>query len=260
MNIQERYWKWKRAFNKRKETIGRIISITLIVALLVVVSIAAYNIRQSDLYREEVANQDKDKTTIKNIKNPNYGDPGFRKIAENDKLILSADVTTGEISVTEKASGKVWYSNPQDRQNDTYATIKSRVSAQLHVKFVNLEKGIKVEYDNYNGSINKGRMEHELIENGIKFTFGFPTANVFIPVQYFLTEDGFQAEIVVDEIEGVGYNPFMIESIALLPFFGAGGLEDEGYLMVPDGSGALIDFNNNKQARQSYMEKVYGAN
>ena len=260
MNIQERYWKWKRAFNKKKDTIGRIISILLIVALVAVVGYTAYNIRQSDLYRAKVANQDIDKTTIKTIKNPNYGDPGFQKVAENDKLILSADFTTGEISVTEKASGMVWYSNPQDRDSDTYATMKTRLHAQMHVKFVNLEKGIKVEYDNYANSIKKGRMEHELIENGVKFTFGFTTANVFIPVQYFLTEDGFQAEIVVDEIEGVGYNPFMIESIALLPFFGAGSLNDEGYLMVPDGSGALINFNNDKQSRQVFTEKVYGSN
>lgn len=260
MNISERYWKWKRAFNKKKELIGRIISITLTVVLVVLVAYAAYNIYQSDARRREIANQDKDKSTITAIKKYDYGAPGFNKVAENDKLILSADFTTGEICVTEKTSGMNWYSNPQDRADDQLATLKSRVNSQMHIKFVNLEKGIKVEYDNYGGSITKGRMEHKLIDNGIRFTFGFPVANVYIPVQYTLTEDGFQAEIVASEITGVGYNPFLVESIALLPYFGAGGLNDNGYLFIPDGSGALIEFNNEKQARLAYEEPVYGAN
>jgi hypothetical protein len=46
--------------------------------------------------------------------------------------------------------------------------------------------------------------------------------------------------------------------LTILPFFGAGGLEDEGYLMVPDGSGALIYFNNGRQNQLSYTNFVYG--
>ena len=46
--------------------------------------------------------------------------------------------------------------------------------------------------------------------------------------------------------------------LTVLPFFGAGGLNDEGYLMVPDGSGALIYFNNGRQNQLSYTNFVYG--
>jgi hypothetical protein len=46
--------------------------------------------------------------------------------------------------------------------------------------------------------------------------------------------------------------------LAVLPYFGAGGLEDEGYLMVPDGSGALIYFNNGRQNQLTYSNFVYG--
>lgn len=260
MNIQEQYWKWKRAIHKRKELIGRIVSVTLCVALFALVAVVAYNIRQSDIERAELAGVEKDKSVITAVKNYDYGESGFNQVAENSKLILSADFTTGEICVTEKATGMNWYSNPQDRDADEIVTIKSRINAQFQVKFVNLEKGITVEFDNYGGSITKGRMEHTLIENGVKFTFGFPTANVYIPVQYTLTEDGFQAEIVTSEIEGVGGNAFMVDTIALLPYFGAGGLNDEGYLLIPDGSGALIQFNNNKQRNQTYNGAVYGNN
>ncbi len=260
MDIQERYWKWKRAFHKRKEQIGRVISASLIVALVVLVAVVAVNIYRSDVKRAELANQEVDKTAIKAVSKYDYGEPGFQKVAENDKLTLSADFTTGEICVTEKASGMNWYSNPQDREEDKLVTERPKLNSQFYVTFVNLDAGVTVDFNNFNQSIKKGTMKHELVENGVKFNFGFVTANVWIPVQYTLTEDGFQAEVVVSEIEGVGGNPFLIDTIALLPYFGAGGLEDEGYLFVPDGSGALINFNNNKQAMQTYNAPVYGSN
>ena len=260
MDINERYWKLKRAFHKRKEMIGRIISTVLLLMLLAVVVVAAINIKKSDDRIKELANIEKSKDTIKTVRNYDYGAPGFNKVAENDKLILDADFTTGEIRVTEKSSGMEWYSNPKDKEEDKIVTMKNRLASQFYVKFVNVEAGITVEFDNVTNSIKKGTMTHELIDNGVKFKFGFTTANVYIPVQYTLTEDGFQAEIVTSEIKGVGSNPFLIDNIALLPYFGAGGLEDEGYLFVPDGSGALINFNNNKQSTQTYTAPVYGNN
>ena len=260
MNIKDVYWKCKRILRRHKETISRAISYTLIAVLVVAVAYAAFSVYKSDLRRAEIANQDKDKTTIKATTKYNYGEPGFNKVSENDSLILEADFTTGEICVTEKASGMKWYSNPQDRSEDKNAKNMAKLNSQLHIKFINLDKGIEVDMDNYAGSIRKGRMEHELVENGVKFTFGFPVANVYIPVQYTLTDDGFQAEILTGEIKGVGSNPFMVVSISLLPYFGSGGMQDDGYLFVPDGSGALIDFNNNKPTSQEYNGQIYGEN
>lgn len=260
MNINDLFWKWKRAIRKRREVIGRVISIVLIVLTVAFVGYVLYTTYQADLRREALANEEVDGTAIKANNRYKYGDPGFNKVAENDNLILSADYTTGEICVTEKATGTNWYSNPQNRENDEYVTLKNRLSAQFYVKFVNLDQGVTQEMDSYGHSVRKGGMRHQLIDNGIKFTFAFPIANVYIPVQYTLCDEGFKAEVVTSEIVGVGSNPFLVESISLLPFFGAGGLEDKGYLFIPDGSGALIEFNNEKQSRQVYNAQVYGKN
>ena len=51
---------------------------------------------------------------------------------------------------------------------------------------------------------------------------------------------------------------YPVVRLTVLPYFGAGGLEDEGYLLVPDGSGALIYFNNGRQNQLSYTNLVYG--
>jgi hypothetical protein len=51
---------------------------------------------------------------------------------------------------------------------------------------------------------------------------------------------------------------YPVTQLTLLPFFGAGGLEDSGYLFVPDGSGALLYFNNGRQNQTPYNSNVYG--
>jgi hypothetical protein len=57
----------------------------------------------------------------------------------------------------------------------------------------------------------------------------------------------------------IAYRPaYPITQLVLMPYFGAGGLDDEGYLLVPDGSGALVYFNNGRQNQVTYSNDMYG--
>jgi len=51
---------------------------------------------------------------------------------------------------------------------------------------------------------------------------------------------------------------YPIVRLQLLPYLGAGGVNDEGYVLVPDGSGALIYFNNGRYNQLGYANFVYG--
>ena len=42
----------------------------------------------------------------------------------------------------------------------------------------------------------------------------------------------------------------------MLQFFNAAGMEDEGYMVVPDGSGAVINYNNRRYNAQAYSSEV----
>ncbi len=53
-------------------------------------------------------------------------------------------------------------------------------------------------------------------------------------------------------------NEFPMYTVTPLPYFGAGGSADEGYMLVPTGGGGLIHFNNGKTAQTSYAANVYG--
>lgn len=51
---------------------------------------------------------------------------------------------------------------------------------------------------------------------------------------------------------------YPINTLSVLEYFGAGGSTEEGSILVPDGSGALIHFNNGKLQYPSYQQDIYG--
>lgn len=76
-----------------------------------------------------------------------------------------------------------------------------------------------------------------------------------VSVVYRLEGDQLVVEIPFSELEFKEDYP--IYTLTPLPYFGAGGKEDEGYLLVPEGGGALIDFNNGKVSQNSYYANLY---
>ena len=77
-----------------------------------------------------------------------------------------------------------------------------------------------------------------------------------ISVIYRLINDELQVEVPFDEIEYKDGYP--IYYLSLLPYFGAAGVAENGYIMVPEGGGGLIDFNNGRLAQSSYYADMYG--
>ncbi|MCR5435960.1 MAG: hypothetical protein K6E97_02725 [Treponema sp.] len=77
-----------------------------------------------------------------------------------------------------------------------------------------------------------------------------------ITVNYSLTDDGLAVEIPFDEISYK--NKYPLVRVAVLPYFGCAGPEDKGYMLVPEGCGYLIDFNNGKTRQSNYYADCYG--
>lgn len=77
-----------------------------------------------------------------------------------------------------------------------------------------------------------------------------------ISVIYKLDGDDLLVDIPLKELEYKSEYP--IYTITPLPYFGAGGAGDEGFMLVPEGGGALINFNNGKTSQNNYYANVYG--
>jgi hypothetical protein len=76
-----------------------------------------------------------------------------------------------------------------------------------------------------------------------------------IPLEYRLEEDGVKVSLPVSAIEEYGGGS--IYRIQLLRYMGASDTSEEGYIVVPNGSGSLINFNNGKVNAGSYSQYIY---
>lgn len=114
-----------------------------------------------------------------------------------------------------------------------------------------------------------GNMENYFAESGITAEemqeyddmAGFVSDNshlFMVPMDYILEEDGLKVSVQSDEIE-YDDSRFDITSITVMEYFGSADSSEEGYIVVPDGSGALINFNNGKVQLSSEMSiPLYG--
>ncbi|MCA0756606.1 hypothetical protein KP806_16235 [Paenibacillus sp. N4] len=273
---------------------------------------------------------------------------GMETAAENEFLVLYVNPETTEIAVRDKRSGAVWYSNPQNREDDAIATgyNKSKLNVQFELAYFD-KAGKSLKYDNYTHSVQSGQFEMEKANDGVKivYTLGEVKSDIDAIPKY-ISEERFQT-VILDKIadagdkrevekrfkldeankryerrdssfrgvglskvtgifDAIGYNEeqraidkaaygesadgnvnvripldyrldgehlvvnipgseieypdtMKIQSLSLLPFFGASGREDEGYTFVPDGSGSLIRFNNGKTYTAPFRTALYGS-
>lgn len=79
----------------------------------------------------------------------------------------------------------------------------------------------------------------------------------FATIEYTLDKDSLVVKVPVEKI--IYPDEYPVNLISVMSFFGAGGTTDQGSIFVPDGSGALIHFNNGKTKYASYQQSVYGS-
>ncbi len=77
-----------------------------------------------------------------------------------------------------------------------------------------------------------------------------------ITVQYILDAADLIVKVPMDRIE---YNQsYPIVELKILPYMEASNKDEQGYVLVPDGTGGIINFNNGKTGQQTYLAEMYG--
>ncbi len=183
--------------------------------------------------------------------------PAGDVVIENKNLKFTFNQETCFFTVEDLKSGKVWYSNPTAWEEDPLAKGKyqQQLATMLIVHYID-KNSVRDTAASFTSSVKSGNFEVKGIENGVRIEYTMDYEGFFIPVELELKEDRLCARIITEEITETGTN--VMSKIDLLPYFGAGSTEDTGYIVVPDGSGAMIDFNNGKNAYTSYSQPVYG--
>lgn len=100
----------------------------------------------------------------------------------------------------------------------------------------------------------KEDLEYDLALNNIVYEDIYPY--IEIAIKYTLTEEGIDVRLINDSI--VEKEKYPLVYVDVLPYFGHGTTEDVGYAVIPDGSGVLIDFNNDRSFALRYNQRIYG--
>jgi len=105
---------------------------------------------------------------------------------------------------------------------------------------------------------NAGYTNEDYIEDSLRYqlTGGAVRPAFSLTLRYSLDGRSLLVNVPFDQI---GYrSAYPITELALLPFMGSGSVNDSGYMLVPDGSGSIINFNNGKNNQNPLEIDVYG--
>lgn len=100
-------------------------------------------------------------------------------------------------------------------------------------------------------------MEQDYAQMGLEFPED-KNAVIQVAIEYTLDEHGLLVNVPNSLIE-FDETKFHVTEVDVLPYFGAASSEDKGYILVPDGSGALIELNNGKTQYDVYKKLLYGS-
>lgn len=134
-----------------------------------------------------------------------------------------------------------------------YPTVKEK---SLYILRGGVKDYLKEEMAGYFEEAGYTEADLELDTANIGYEEGNDSVWFQVPLTYRLEGETLLASIDPKEIV-YNDNGYYLVNIDMLKYFGAS-MKEEGYLFVPDGSGALIYFNNGKTSVASYGAQVYG--
>lgn len=173
---------------------------------------------------------------------------------ENDKLALWYNDKDITLALQDKNTGKIWWSNPINADASAgRAAQKQELNSGLTLVFG--EPAARRTTQNHSKARSSATMK--ATATGLEVTYDFSQAEIVIPVTYTLHDDYMSLNVVTADIDEKTASK-ITTNLTFMSTFGAADTEEEGYFVIPDGSGAVINFNNGKAGYRVYKGKVYG--
>lgn len=202
---------------------------------------------------------------------------GLQLVEENEFLQLYVNLDDGNIEIVNKANGYVWRSCPTeedmaDEKNNalwnnnlrspimfTYVQQKDAANSkysntlteEAKVTAYRLDGGVRVVFE---GQVHAVTLAYDARLDGERLAVSMPSYLISDPGEVYKTSKSGKVSLDKDK-------SCFIAEIYLFPNLGATRSDTgiEGGLLVPDGAGALIDFQSRKYVSSQYIAPVYGA-
>lgn len=133
-----------------------------------------------------------------------------------------------------------------------------QISSLIYVETLRKDNYIEEDVFSAVASVQNGRVATEKIDSGIKVEFYFDAYEFMVPVEITLRDNGSVA-MKVDPNFIQENTKYEVISVSVAPFWCSSlNGEEDSYLFIPDGSGALIDTSTTSQIGANITLPVYG--
>ncbi|MBQ4619482.1 MAG: hypothetical protein IJB25_06335 [Clostridia bacterium] len=143
-----------------------------------------------------------------------------------------------------------------EEKEQMLALYPSLAEQELYIMKSNISASNKENAEKVFGALGYDQAEYEIDQALIasKKESENPVFNV--TMEYRLDGNDFVVSVPMQDMRYRADYP--ITYLTVLPMFGAQGVDQEGYMLVPEGGGALINYNNGKLKQNSYFANLYG--
>jgi len=182
---------------------------------------------------------------------------GYMLAASNENYSLYYEETGLTVKVKNNHTGAVMTSAAPPKE-DSGETWKNFVNSGIVLEYY---KGKAVNINKINMYSGKPQKKISLIKNGFAAELNFKSIGIQLTMFVTLDDASIRVQVPNSSIKETNEN-CRLAAIYVLPFLGYTHLgEVEGYMLIPDGCGALIDLkDNNEKFSQPFKSKIYGGN
>ena len=193
---------------------------------------------------------------------------GYELMAENNKLALYFKSKTFGIAVYDKTNGYTWLST-YERAHEfvNTAAVQNKIDSGITLEYYSVDskgviKSAEIYYCSKSNNKSIGANTVTKVNNGFDANVNFASYGISFKVEIRLEDDKLKVSVPYESITEVTVgtlNPkdYKLKSITLFPYLGSENYEINGYSFIPDGSGALIRYNDHKSST-AYIKKLYG--
>ena len=178
-------------------------------------------------------------------------------VIKNEYLELTVNSQNGDIEVCDLKNGKKYYStSPIADDNDwVMGPMRMAFKSQIAINVID-KNGELTTVNSFSGVVREDGFRLLVADNAVCAEYKFVNEKIKLSVEYRLKDNRLVIDIPTSKIYEKG--DYSLADINVLPFFAAATPEDEGNLLIPSGSGAIIDFNNSKGDYGEFKQKLYG--
>ena len=188
-------------------------------------------------------------------------------VAENNRYSLIWDNDNERVVLYDKIERCEWSYIPEESLNPSYneendeTTVRPIVKSPIEINYYSNARPTMLNDTNaFADSISGGTYTVTKVTDGLEMMLYFDKLKIAVPVQFTLVDDGVEVSVEPERIqEGDDYS---ITSITVAPMFCSVSNKyignNDHYLFVPSGSGALLFPEENGGVGISTSEPVYG--